>query len=95
MDGSWSDGTTIPQSASCLLDGFDPARMLLLLSCGSQISGRLAPNQGARVYRCEPRDRLRLKRAANARAPAFCFLLLSQGLGGNTLKADFNTAMEA
>jgi hypothetical protein len=43
---SWSDGTTIPRSASCLLDGFDPAGMFLLFSCGSRISGRLAPNQG-------------------------------------------------
>jgi hypothetical protein len=28
-----SDGTTIPRSARCFLDGFDPAGMFLLFSC--------------------------------------------------------------
>src|SRR5262245_15399398 len=39
LQGSWSDGATIPGPARCLLDGFDPAGRLLLFSCGNRARG--------------------------------------------------------
>ena len=91
---SRSDGTTIPRSAGCLLDGFDPAGMFLLFSCRNRISGRLTPIRGSSGSgRLEPRDRPRLGRDQGA--ASIGFLLLSEGLRGNTLKPNFNTAMEA
>src|SRR5262249_57307207 len=39
LNGPWKalglDGAIIPRSPRCLLDGFDPAGMLLLFSCGN------------------------------------------------------------
>src|SRR6476660_4009798 len=43
---SWSDGTTIPRSARCLLYGFDPAGMFLLFSCRNPNFRPLDANQG-------------------------------------------------
>jgi hypothetical protein len=91
---SWSDGTTIPRSARCLLYGFDPAGMFLLFSCRNRISGRLTPIRGSSGSgRLEPRDRPRLGRDQGA--ASIGFLLLREGLRGNTLEPNFNTAMEA
>jgi hypothetical protein len=91
---SWSDSTTIPRSARCLLDGFDPAGMFLLFPCRNRISVRLTPIRGSSGSgRLERRDRPRLGRDQGA--ASIGFLLLSEGLRGNTLKPNFNTAMEA
>src|SRR5260370_35735964 len=85
VNGPWKalglDGVIIPRSARCLLDGFDPAGTLLLFSCrGSPGSGRFQPG-----------DRPRWVRSVCA---AIRFLLLSEGVGGNTVGPESTTAWE-